>query len=234
MAGNILPGFREMVAEAFTRPPGTHPPGPSFVEAELTFPAAAVIDLDLDEADPFRLDLNSPIIQTYFEIGNLGISVHHPDRVPVFLLTNILGGGMSSRIFHAVREREGLAYTVYNYSDMGRDIGLVSCAGSCSPDKLERLEDVIRLEYYRLASEPIKVDELESNKAQIKSQLIFSLEGMVNQMYRAARDEILYGRFLPVSELVDQVDVVGMDDIVRCAGAYFNPDSLLVAVHGPS
>jgi predicted Zn-dependent peptidase len=233
MAGNIMAGFHEVVAEAFARTEFVDPAGPGFVEDETIPPAAAFIDLDLDEADPFRLDLTSPIVQTYFEIGNLGIPFHHEDRVPVFLLTNILGGGMSSRIFQAVREREGLAYTVYNYSDMGRDIGLVSCAGSCSPEKLERLEDVIRMEYYRLSSEGVKVAELDSNRAQIKSQLIFSLEGMVNQMFRAARNEILFGRFLPVSELVDQIDVVGVDDIVRCADTYFNPDSLLVAVHGP-
>ena len=233
MAGNILSGFHETVAEAFTRPPETDPAGPGFVEEKPATPAAAIIDLDLDEADPFRLDLTSPVIQAYFEIGNLGIPFHHADRVPVFLLTNMLGGGMSSRIFQAVREREGLAYTVYNYIDMGRDIGLVSCAGSCSPDKLGRLEDVIRMEYFRLSSEGLKTDELDSNRAQIKSQLIFSLEGIVNQMYRAARNEILYGRFLPVSELVDQIDVVDVDDIVRCAESYFNPDSLLVAVLGP-
>ncbi len=233
MAGNILAGFHEVVAETFARTGLADPAGPGFVDEETTSHAAASIDLDLDEADPFRLDLTSPIIQTYFEIGNLGIPFHHEDRVPVFLLTNILGGGMSSRIFQAVREREGLAYTVYNYADMGRDIGLVSCAGSCSPDKLERLEDVIRMEYYRLISEGVMTTELDSNRAQIKSQLIFSLEGMVNQMFRAARNEILYGRFLPVSELVDQIDSVEVEDIVRCAETYFNPESLLVAVHGP-
>lgn len=233
MAGNIMAGFHEVVAETFARSGSNDPAGPGFVDEETTSHAAASIDLDLDEADPFRLDLTSPIIQTYFEIGNLGIPFHHEDRVPVFLLTNILGGGMSSRIFQAVREREGLAYTVYNYADMGRDIGLVSCAGSCSPDKLERLEDVIRMEYYRLISEGVMAAELDSNRAQIKSQLIFSLEGMVNQMFRAARNEILYGRFLPVSELVDKIDVVAVEDIVRCAETYFNPDSLLVAVHGP-
>ena len=233
MAGNIMAGFHEVVAETFAKPGPADPAGPGFIDGETTSHAAASIDLDLDEADPFRMDLTSPIIQTYFEIGNLGIPFHHEDRIPVFLLTNILGGGMSSRIFQAVREREGLAYTVYNYADMGRDIGLVSCAGSCSPDKLERLEDVIRMEYYRLISEGVMAAELDSNRAQIKSQLIFSLEGMVNQMFRAARNEILYGRFLPVSELVDKIDVVEVEDIVRCAETYFNPDSLLVAVHGP-
>ena len=233
MAGNIMTGFHEVVAEAFARDGMADPAGPGSVEDAVSPGAAATIDLALDEVDPFRLNLISPIIQTYYEIGNLGIPFHHEDRVPVFLLNNMLGGGMSSRIFQAVREREGLAYTVYNYNDMGRDIGLVSCAGSCSPEKLQRLEDVIRMEYFRLSNEGVKLAELDSNRAQIKSHLIFSLEGMVNQMFRSARNEILYGRFLSVSELVDQIDVVGVDDIVRCADTYFNPDSLLVAVHGP-
>jgi predicted Zn-dependent peptidase len=141
---------------------------------------------------------------------------------------------MSSRIFQAVREREGLAYTVYTYSDMGRDIGLVSCSGSCSPDKMARLEDVIRREYALLLSDGMGPDELRNNQAQIKSQLIFSLEGVLNQMHRAARNEIYYGRFVPVSELVDEVDGVTAETIMRCARTWFDPDALLVATHGPA
>ncbi len=231
MAGNIMPGFRDLVAEVFLRPDaeGQEPP------ARRPEPArpAAVVDLDLAEADPYRLEIHSPILQTYFEVGNLGVSYNDADRMPVFLLTNLLGGGMSSRIFQAVREREGLAYTVYNYHDMGRDAGLVSCAGSCSPEKLQRIEDVIRMEYLRLTTEGIPLEELDSNRAQLKSQLIFSLEGVVNQMFRAARNEIYYGRFVPVVELVDRIDSVGVDDLVRCADKYFNPDNLLFATHGP-
>jgi predicted Zn-dependent peptidase len=233
MAGNLQAGFTETVARLFGRP-GPVPPAADAAPAEVPAPpAAAMVDLDIEHVDPFRMELTSPIIQAYFEVGNLGVGYGHMDRVPVYMLTNLLGGGMSSRIFQAVREREGLAYTVYNYSDMGRDIGLVSCAGSCSPDKLERLEDVIRMEYLRMSTEGISAEELESNQAQIKSQLVFSLEGMVNQMFRSARNEIQYGRFMPVGELVDQVDRVTVDDLVRCAEAYYNPDALLVAVHGP-
>jgi predicted Zn-dependent peptidase len=231
MAGNIQAGFTNKVAELFTLPPfGAESVGDGAVVGP---PAAATVDLDLSAVDPFRMDLVSPIIQTYFEVGNLGVGFRHHDRVPVYLLTNLLGGGMSSRVFQSVREREGLAYTVYNYSDMGGDIGLVSCAGSCSPEKLGRLEEVIRMEYLRLTTEGVSEAELESNRAQIKSQLVFSLEGMVNQMFRMARNEIQYGRFLPVSELVDQIDRVTVDELVRCADAYYNPDALLVAVHGP-
>ncbi len=232
MAGNIQEKFRDVVVECFDAP--AHPDFEDFRFKETSNPIkAAIVDLDLDELDPFSLDIYSPIIQTYFEIGNLGVALGHPDRLPVFLLTNILGGGMSSRIFQAVREREGLAYTVYNYNDMGRDTGLVSCAGSCSPDKLERIVDVISVEYDRLIAEGLRQEEISNNRAQIKSQLVFSLEGMVNQMFRAARNEIYYGRFVPVEELVDKVDSVEGDELVRCAKSYFDPESLLVATHGP-
>jgi len=232
MAGNVQENFRDVVADCFDAP--THPGLNDDRFKETPSPIkAAVIDMDLEELDPFSLEITSPIIQTYFEIGNLGVALGHPDRLPVFLLTNILGGGMSSRIFQAVREREGLAYTVYNYNDMGRDTGLVSCAGSCSPEKLERIVDVICVEYDRLIAEGLRDNEIQNNRAQIKSQLIFSLEGMVNKMFRAARNEIYYGRFVPVEELVEKVDSVGGDELVRCAKMYFDPESLLVATHGP-
>ncbi len=233
MAGNIHEKFRDVVADCFDAPPHPDLDDLRFRETTASPAKAAFVDLDLDELDPFSLEITSPIIQTYFEVGNLGVALGHPDRLPVFLLTNILGGGMSSRIFQAVREREGLAYTVYNYNDMGRDTGLVSCAGSCSPEKLERIVDVISVEYDRLIAEGLRDSEILNNRAQIKSQLIFSLEGMVNKMFRAARNEIYYGRFVPVEELVDKVDSVGGGDLVRCAKSYFDPESLLVATHGP-
>jgi len=180
-----------------------------------------------------RLDIPSPLQQCYFEIGNLAVHYRHPDRIPLGMLSNVLGGGLSSRIFQSVREREGLAYSIYNYTDMGREVGLVSCAGSCLPEKRSKLEALVRAEYQRLLGGGVSDEELDGNRAQIKSQLVFSLEGVTNQMIRAAKDEIYYGRFLPVSELVDLVDAVDVDAIMRCAELYFDPDGLFTAVHGP-
>jgi predicted Zn-dependent peptidase len=160
--------------------------------------------------------------------------VEHPDRVAVMLLSSLLGGGMSSRIFQAVREREGLAYTIYNYTDIGRDGGLVSCAGSCSPDKEARVREVVSAEYRRLLADGPTEAELASNKAQMKSHLVFALEGAHNQMSRAAKNELFFGRFVPVSELVAMVDAVGRDDLVRCAAEWFDPDRLVYAIHRPS
>ncbi|MBK9303074.1 MAG: insulinase family protein [bacterium] len=231
VAGNVRPGMTEGLCACF-EPAGAAPP--------LTRSPAAVSDdeigilFDGAEVRDDRLVIDSPVQQCYFEIGNQAVSYLHPDRVPLAMLSNILGGGLSSRIFQAVREREGLAYSVFTYTDMGRDIGLVSCSGSCSPSKLSRLESVVRGEYRAFLRDGVGEDELADTRAQIKSQLIFSLEGGSNQMGRAAKDEIFYGRFIPTSELVGEIDAVGRDDIMRCARTYFDPDRLLTAVHGPA
>jgi predicted Zn-dependent peptidase len=232
VAGENPDLYRDTLARLFADLPAPSPV-PVVAGAEAAPRPAAMVDVDLDDIDPFRLELTSPVIQTYFEFGNLAVPFSHPDRIPIFLLSNLLGGGMSSRIFQAVREREGLAYSVYTYSDMGRDIGLVSCAGSCSPDKMARLEDVVRREYALLLKDGLAPEELRNNQAQIKSQFIFSLEGVLNAMHRAARNEIYYGRFVPIAELVDEVDEVSEETIMRCAHNWFDPDAMLVATHGP-
>ncbi len=239
LAGALEAGTADLVASRFDEPAGAAEPPPAEQSVPSTAPASAAATAAAPtppapgSRNGGRLELHSSIVQTYFELGNLACSYHHPDRIPLFMLANLLGGGMSSRIFQAVREREGLAYTVYTYNDMGRDTGLVSCAGSCSPSKAARLEEVVRAEYRRLIGDGVSEDELENNRAQIKSQMIFSLEGVANQMSRAAKNELFYGRFVPVSELIAQVDRLDRDTIARCAAQYFDPERLVVATHGP-
>ena len=228
LAGNLQGGALETVLKHFTMPSSS----------ELSNSGTLAASTNSPEAEPLatngRLEMHSGVVQSYFEIGNLGISYRHADRIPLFVLSHLLGGSMSSRIFQAVREREGLAYTVYTYNDMGSDIGLVSCAGACTPDKAARVEEVIRNEYDLLVSEGVSEEELENNCAQIKSQLIFSLEGVQNQMYRIAKNELYFGRFITVSELVDQIDSVDQDVIARCTRSYFAPEQWVVATHGPA
>jgi predicted Zn-dependent peptidase len=235
MAGHLEPSARDIVLRNLqTLPAGGGATGAGAETQDAPRDGTAAPASGCAAAAASRLEIKSGITQTYFEIGNLGISYQHPDRIPLYVLANILGGGMSSRLFQAVREREGLAYTIYTYSDMGRDTGLVSCAGSCSPEKTARLEEVVRREYAALIRNGISEEELASNRAQIKSQLIFTLEGVSNQMYRIAKNEILFGRFLPVTEIIEQIDAIDRDAVLRCAAEYFNPDRLCVATHGPA
>ena len=234
VAGNIDDDMRSCVQGLFG-PDALSSAAPAVGRPAAPDAAYAAVDEVMADAllHDGRLDIPSPLQQCYFEIGNLGVHYRHPDRIPLGMLCNVLGGGLSSRIFQSVREREGLAYSIYNYTDMGREVGLVSCAGSCSPEKRGKLESLVRAEYERLLGGGIAEDELAANRAQIKSQLVFSLEGVTNRMNRAAKDEIYYGRFMPVSELVEEIDAVGQDDVMRCAELYFAPDRLFTAVHGP-
>jgi predicted Zn-dependent peptidase len=225
LAGNLTPQHRDLVEAAFADLPDS-----SFDPSLAEGPPAP----DAARRTASELVIQSPVVQTYFEIGNQAVPTTHPDRIPLLLCSNLLGGGMSSRIFQAVREREGLAYTVYTYADMGRDAGLVSCAGSCSPQKEDRVREVVATEYRRLMQDGPTADELASNKAQIKSQLVFALEGVHNRMHRAAKNEIIFGRFLPMSELVEQVDQVDHEAVLRCAREWFDPDRLVQAAHRPS
>lgn len=223
LAGNLEAGMADLVTAAFSDLPG----------GEVTGPGSEPVP-DLSARQPGELILQSAIVQTYFEMGNLGVAAHHPDRVPLIMLSNLLGGGMSSRIFQAVREREGLAYTIYTYTDVGRQTGLVSCAGSCSPDKEPRVREVVAAEYRKIIAEGPDEHEVSSTKAQIKSNLVFALEGAHNQMSRAAKNEIYFGRFLPLRELVAMVDAVDREVLQRCAGEYFDPDRMIHAAHRPT
>ena len=233
-AGDLPSNIVEMLSNAFDKAPvPSEGAAPLPVETDGPFNAAddVIASATLDD---HRMVMTGPVQQCYFELGNSAIAFHHPDRIPLAILANVLGGGMSSRIFQAVREREGLAYSIYTYTDMGRDIGLFSCGGSCSPAKMERLEEVVRQEYRRLLSDGVSEAELENNRAQIKSQLVFAMEGTSSQMGRAAKDEIYEGRHVPLAELIGQVDAIVPDDLMRCAEAYTHPDRWIVATHGPA
>jgi predicted Zn-dependent peptidase len=225
VAGNLTPEVIGRIVEEFAAAPAA---------ADAGDQVAADVSIAPEDRQPSELVIESPVLQTYFEIGNLGVPVSHPDRVAVLMLSNLLGGGMSSRVFQAVREREGLAYTVYNYTDMGRDVGLVSCAGSCSPDKEARVREVVAGEYRTLLRDGPTAEEIASNQAQIKSHILFALEGTHNQMARAAKNEIHFGRFLPIAELVAKVDAVDRDTLIRCARTWFDPDRLVHAAHRPA
>lgn len=236
LAGNVGPGTRAAVLEHFGAPRvpyGNGEPLPPEPRDAPYASAAGLTGAGSVSNGGDRLLLTGPVQQCYFEMGNIGPGFNDADRIPMFVLSSLLGGGMSSRLFQAVREQEGLAYSIYTYTDMGRDIGLVSCAGSCSPAKADRVEEVVRREYAALLRDGVGEEELESNRAQIKSHLIFSLEGVMNRMSRAAKNEIYYGRFIPVTELVAMIDAVTADRVVECAARYCDPERMLVAMHRP-
>jgi predicted Zn-dependent peptidase len=173
------------------------------------------------------------LTQQYVEIGVPAVGMSHADRFGISLLANLLGGGMSSRLFQKVREEEGLAYSIYSYSEFHRDTGALCTSFSATPEHCQRALEVIGDEYERLRRGDVGGDEIEMNKTQLAASAILGLEGSMSQMSRLARCEMYYGRFVPVEEVLTGIETITRDDLVRIADHYLDPRLQTLVGHGP-
>lgn len=172
------------------------------------------------------------LAQQHLCIGGVGLPHEHPDRFALVLLSSLLGGGMSSRLFQRVREQEGLAYSVYTYADSYDDTGLFCAAMSVQPDNGPRALHLTLAEFDRVAQEGVPADELESVKMQLKGGLLLGTESTTSEMTRLARAEIYAGRNVPVRELIDSVDRVTEADVRRLAGELLKRERLSLVALG--
>jgi predicted Zn-dependent peptidase len=171
--------------------------------------------------------------QQYLEIGIPGVNVHSEDRFGLSLLANLLGGGMSSRLFQRVREERGLAYSIFSYTDFFRDTGMIATSFSCTPDKCQQALDVVAEEYRRLQEGDLDDAEVQLNKSQILSSVILGMEGTSKQMARLGRSEMVYGRFVHVREVLDAVEAINRDSLQSLAKRYLDPSLQTVVSCGP-
>lgn len=154
----------------------------------------------------------------------------HPDRYKVYLLNTILGGGMSSRLFQEIREKRGLAYSVYTYLNLCMDAGsLIAYAGTSSSTFGEVLE--LMLKEYSKVSKDVTKEELKNAKEQLKGGMLLGLETSENRMTKLARDEIFFGKVMPVKDIVKGIDSVTEKEIKAAAKKFLSPERLtLVAI----
>jgi predicted Zn-dependent peptidase len=172
------------------------------------------------------------LAQQYLCIGAPGLPQEHPDRYALVLLSTVLGGGMSSRLFQRVREQEGLAYSVYTYSDSYEDAGIFCAAMSVHPSQGRKAVGLTLDEFDRIVREGIPAEELQSAKAQLKGSLLLGLESTSNRMHRIARSILYSGRFIPVDELVRTIDATTESDVRRMAGHVLDRERLSLVALG--
>jgi predicted Zn-dependent peptidase len=170
--------------------------------------------------------------QTLVCMGTHALSQDHPDRYTLFLLNTILGGGMSSRLFQEIREKRGLAYSVYSYVISHADSGaLVVYAGTEQANCREML-DIALVEMRRMKLEPVPQDELDSAREQLKGKILMSLESSENLMTRLAKNEIYLRRSQPVEEILAEFDAVTVEDVQRLGNQLFDGACLNLEVMG--
>jgi predicted Zn-dependent peptidase len=165
-------------------------------------------------------------------LGVQGLTRSDPRRFALGVLNAALGGGTSSRLFQEVREKRGLAYSVFSFASQHVDAGLVGVSVGCLPNKLEQVLDVVRAELAKIAQDGIDAEELTRGKGQLKGGLVLGLEDSASRMTRLGKSELVDDELLSIDEVLSRIDGVTLDDVRTLAAELFSQPEIL-AVVGP-
>ena len=183
-------------------------------------------------ADNVQVDVRD-ITQCNVAIGLRAIPRNDPDRFPLTILNNVLGRGMSSRLFKEVRERRGLAYSVGSGVSRHMDTGTMSISMGVTPENMREAISVSLGELRRLVEERVPEDELTKARDYSAGSFRLGLESAMSLGQRAGESLLLQGEIEPVDEVVENLKAVTAEDVQRVAARLFRSDNLALAVVGP-
>ncbi|MDX6616695.1 MAG: hypothetical protein QOD60_1786, partial [Solirubrobacterales bacterium] len=138
-------------------------------------------------------------------------------RFALGVLNGALGGGMSSRLFQEVREKRGLAYSVYSYVSSHADTGLFGVYAGCAPGRVDEVLALCREQLALAADKGLTEDELRRSKGQMRGSLVLGLEDTGSRMSRLGKGELVHGELLSVDEVLARIDAVTLDDVREVA-----------------
>jgi predicted Zn-dependent peptidase len=171
--------------------------------------------------------------QTHLVIGTDAVRHGDPRRLPFLLLSMLIGGGMSSRLFQRVREELGLAYSVYTYQSFHADTGMHGVYVATGPSTGVQAFDAIRAELAGVAKDGLPADEIAMGQRQLKGQITLSLESVSARMYRAAAVELYGEPYRSLDELLTLVDAITPEQVADVAREFFDPARMTVVSLGP-
>jgi predicted Zn-dependent peptidase len=171
--------------------------------------------------------------QYHVSIGSLGIPARSEDRYAMAALNNVLGGGMSSRLFQEVREKRGLAYAVYSYHQGYSDAGAIKTYVGSTTNNVGEAVTVIAEQLRRVSEELVEDEELERTKQQLKSSTLLAMESTAARMNRIGRSVITGTELLRPEEISARIEAVSAEDIRRLAREHLNLDRMYLSAVGP-
>jgi predicted Zn-dependent peptidase len=160
--------------------------------------------------------------QVHMCLGVPSLPLSHEDRFACYILNTLLGGGMSSRLFQNIRERQGLAYAVFSELSSYRDTGCLSVYAGTSTESVRKVMDLILEEFRRMKESPVEDEELRRAKDYMKGSLMLGLESTGSRMANLARQEMYFGRFFSLDELIGSIERVTAEDVQRIARTFFD------------
>jgi len=170
--------------------------------------------------------------QVHVVIGFPGMGYTDPDYHPSLLLSTLLGGGMSSRLFQEIREKRGLVYSIYSFASPFQECGLFGIYAGTGESEAAELIPVTLAELDRVQRD-VTLAELNRARAQVKASLLMSLESTGSRCEQIARQLQVFGRLIPVAETVAKLEAVTVDDVMHTATRLFRSAPTLASL-GPS
>ncbi len=184
-------------------------------------------------AEPMVRHVHRDGAQTHLVLGTDAVRHGDPRRLPFLLLSMLLGGGMSSRLFQRVREELGLAYSVFTYQSFHADTGMHGVYVATAPSTGAQAYDAIRAELADVAANSLPDDEIAMGQRQLKGQITLSLESVSARMYRAAAVELYGEPYRSLDELLALVDAITPAQVMEVAREFFDPTRMTVVSLGP-
>jgi predicted Zn-dependent peptidase len=170
--------------------------------------------------------------QTHIVAGTRAVAHGNPQRFPLLLLSMLLGGGMSSRLFQRVREELGLAYSVYTYQSFHADSGMHGVYVATAPESASAALNAIREELHSVATDGLPPAQIAMGRQQLKGQVTLSLESVSSRMYRAASVGLYGEPYRSLDELLALIDAISVEDVADVAREFFDPDQMSVVSLG--
>jgi len=170
--------------------------------------------------------------QTHLYMGVPSYPLPHEARFGCYVLNTVLGGGMSSRLFQNIRERQGLAYAVYSELSMYRDTGCLAIYAGTSIETARQVVDSIVKEFRILKEELVPEEELRRAKDHLKGSFMLGLESTSSRMVNLARQEMYFKRFFTLDEMLESIENVSAREVQKIAREFFNPKNITLAMLG--
>jgi predicted Zn-dependent peptidase len=170
--------------------------------------------------------------QVHLCLGVPSYPLPHEKRFACYVLNTLLGGGMSSRLFQNIRERQGLAYAVFSELSPYRDTGCLTIYAGTSLGSARKVVESILMEFRDLKQHLVNDEELRRAKDHLKGSLMLGLESTSSRMSNLARQEMYFGHFFSLDDLVESIEAVSADEVQSIAQTFFDPKQIAVTVLG--
>jgi predicted Zn-dependent peptidase len=165
-------------------------------------------------------------------VGVPSYPITHEKRHSSYILNTLLGGGMSSRLFQNIRERQGLAYSIYSDLNPYRDTGCLSVYAGTSRASATKVVESVVSEFRKLKASEVPADELRRSKDQLKGSLMLSLESSGARMSNLARQEMYFDQFYGLDELIARIESVTAEELWHLSNQFFQTENVAVTILG--